>query len=96
MIQDLSVLVAEITIGAWIQPGEPNYALFSQATKTIQSLLDSLTAVKEQPSKGGGDSQQFIDPEGADNTWDPYINSQSWELEMDFWASLAEHPTLIN
>lgn len=93
MIQGLSVLVAEITIGAWIQPGEPNYALFSQATRTIQSLLDSLTAVKEQPSKASGDSQQLMN---SDGTWDPYINSQSWELEMDFWASLAEHPTLIN
>ncbi|KAM0460589.1 hypothetical protein ACHAPV_004865 [Trichoderma viride] len=95
MIQDLSVLVAEITIGAWIQPGEPNYALFAQATRTIQSLLDSLTAAKEQTSKTS-DSQQLINSDGADNTWDPYINSQSWELEMDFWASLAEHPTLIN
>lgn len=95
MIQDLSVLVAEITIGAWIQPGEPNYALFAQATRTIQSLLDSLTAAKEQTSKTS-DSQQLINSDGADTTWDPYINSQSWELEMDFWASLAEHPTLIN
>jgi hypothetical protein len=95
MIQDLSVLVAEITIGAWIQPGEPNYALFSQATRTIQSLLDSLTAAKEQNSRAS-DSQNLINSDGADNTWDPYINSQSWELEMDFWASLAEHPTLIN
>ncbi|KAM0519145.1 hypothetical protein ACHAPE_004145, partial [Trichoderma viride] len=95
MIQYLSVLVAEITIGAWIQPGEPNYALFAQATRTIQSLLDSLTAAKEQTSKTS-DSQQLINSDGADNNWDPYINSQSWELEMDFWASLAEHPTLIN
>ncbi|KAL6856629.1 hypothetical protein J3F83DRAFT_752239 [Trichoderma novae-zelandiae] len=93
MIQALSVLVAEITIGSWIQPGEPNFALFSQATRTIQSLLDSLTALKV-PS-GANDSQQLLGSDVADN-WDPYINSQSWELEMDFWASLAEHPTLIN
>ncbi|UKZ74349.1 hypothetical protein TrVFT333_002014 [Trichoderma virens FT-333] len=93
MIQALSVLVAEITIGAWIQPGEPNFALFSQATRTIQSLLDSLTAIKA-PSRAS-DSQQLLNSDVADN-WDPYINSQSWELEMDFWASLAEHPTLVN
>ncbi|RFU75129.1 fungal specific transcription factor domain-containing [Trichoderma arundinaceum] len=93
MIQALSVLVAEITIGAWIQPGEPNFALFSQATRTIQSLLDSLTALKA-PSRSN-DSQQLLNSDVVDN-WDPYINSQSWELEMDFWASLAEHPTLIN
>ncbi|EHK22740.1 uncharacterized protein TRIVIDRAFT_124113, partial [Trichoderma virens Gv29-8] len=92
MIQALSVLVAEITIGAWIQPGEPNFALFSQATRTIQSLLDSLTAIKA-PSRAS-DSQQLLNSDVADN-WDPYINSQSWELEMDFWASLAEHPTLV-
>ncbi|KAJ4865317.1 fungal specific transcription factor domain-containing protein [Trichoderma breve] len=93
MIQALSVLVAEITIGAWIQPGEPNFALFSQATRTIQSLLDSLTALKA--ASGASDSQQLLNSDVADN-WDPYINSQSWELEMDFWASLAEHPTLVN
>ncbi|KAL6874613.1 hypothetical protein HDV57DRAFT_237261 [Trichoderma longibrachiatum] len=93
MIQALSVLVAEITIGSWIQPGEPNFALFSQATRTIQSLLDSLTALKV-PSEAS-DSQQLLGTDGTDN-WDPYINSQSWELEMDFWASLAEHPTLVN
>jgi hypothetical protein len=26
--------------------------------------------------------------------WNAFIDSQPWEFEMDFWANLAEHPTL--
>ncbi|KAJ3543636.1 hypothetical protein NM208_g3469 [Fusarium decemcellulare] len=91
MIQDLSVLVAEITTGAWIQAGEPNFALFSRATQTIQSLLDSLLSAKSQPLElTHGISHDAI--EG----WEPCVNSQYWDFEMDFWANLAEHPTLLN
>lgn len=27
--------------------------------------------------------------------WDPCLNFDSWEFEMDFWSNLAEHPTLV-
>jgi hypothetical protein len=92
MVQDLSALVAEITIGAWIQAGEPNFALFTRVTRTIQSLLDSLMAWK--PQMGSYNSQRN---QGTDLTedWNTLINSQPLEFEMDFWASLAEHPTLL-
>lgn len=93
MVQDLSVLVAEIRTGAVIQDGEPNFALFTRATQTIQSLLDSLmvwrstaTAVDSQISWGAGQPDDW----GLCSDLDP------WEFEMRFWANLAEHPTLLN
>ncbi|CAG8367868.1 unnamed protein product [Penicillium salamii] len=92
MVQYLSALVAEITIGAWIQTGEPNFALFTRATRTIQSLLDSLMAWT--PQVGSYSSHQNQDT-GLTEDWNTLINSQPLEFEMDFWASLAEHPTLV-
>lgn len=93
MVQDLSVLVAEIRTGAVIQDGEPNFALFTRATQTIQSLLDSLMVWRSpgatanvQPSLGLCDLED----------WGLLGNLDPWEFEFGFWANLAEHPTLLN
>ncbi|KAL2703509.1 hypothetical protein AAEP93_004580 [Penicillium crustosum] len=91
MLQDLSTLVAEISIGAWIQAGEPNFALFTRATQTIRSLLDSLTAWKPHTEFCSSHQNETTD---LTEDWNAFIDSQPWEFEMDFWANLAEHPTL--
>lgn len=91
MLQDLSTLVAEISIGAWIQAGEPNFALFTRATQTIRSLLDSLTAWKPHTELCSSYQNETTD---LTEDWNAFIDSQPWEFEMDFWANLAEHPTL--
>lgn len=96
IVQDLSALVAEITLGAWIQPGEPNFALFSRATQTIRSLLDSLTAWKAQSVQHQPDSSYANEMASMTEDWNAFIDSHPWEFEMDFWASLAEHPTLLD
>lgn len=83
MIQSLCTLVIEVTTGAWIQAGEPNFALFTRATRTIQSLLDSLLAARVPQDLS----------QNVDEVWNPCAHSQ-WEFEMDFWANLAEHPSL--
>ncbi|KPM45974.1 hypothetical protein AK830_g722 [Neonectria ditissima] len=92
LVQDLSVLVAEIRTGAMIQAGEPNFALFTRATSTIQSLLDSLMTWGQSRTDTLNSqvdtSTQYMD------RWDPCINFDPWEFEIDFWANLAEHPTL--
>lgn len=96
MLQDLSVLVAEVRMGAVIEVGEPNFALFTRATRTIQRLLDALLA-GELPSKLP--EAEPIIPQQHENSdfigdWDPWINADPWEFEIDFWANLAEHPSL--
>ncbi|KAM0333956.1 hypothetical protein ACHAQA_000974 [Verticillium albo-atrum] len=92
MVQNLSVLVAELQIGVLIQAGDPNFALFTRATQTMQSLLDSLLvsrfpiAAQNQPPNVG-----IALPE----QWDPNNTLDPWEFEHGFWAYLAEHPTLL-
>ncbi|KZF19088.1 hypothetical protein L228DRAFT_257174 [Xylona heveae TC161] len=83
VLQNLSVLVAEIQIGTLIKPGEPNYALFSKATHTIQKFLDSVhsTLAKETtPLNYGNDD------------WTTYLTQ---DFEVGFWQNLAEHPSLL-
>ncbi|KAK1713012.1 uncharacterized protein BDZ83DRAFT_637911 [Colletotrichum acutatum] len=89
MIQDLSVLVAETRTGAWIQAGEPNFALFTRATGTIQTMLDSLLATRPSAEQVQTTNVTTLE------VWEPYSNHQLWDFEMEFWSNLAEHPTLL-
>ncbi|KAF9641586.1 hypothetical protein BFW01_g1569 [Lasiodiplodia theobromae] len=107
MVQDLSVLVAEIRAGALIQAGEPNFALFTRATSTMQSLLDSLMVVWRSPEQPAGQQQTGgqqgqMDVSGVGSVtdvtlddWNACIDFEPWEFEQGFWASLAVHPTLL-
>lgn len=93
MLQNLTILNAEITIGAWIQAGDANYSVFERATNTIKILLENQTFWGTSPVPAG--TQQI--PQGADlEPWDPYSELQPWDFEMDFWSNLAEHPTLLS
>jgi hypothetical protein len=97
-LQNLSILVAEVRLGAVIHAGEPNFALFSRATSTIQSLLDALMAPMQQwelpqaePIAPQQQQQLSFDP--IEN-WDPWVDTEPWEFEIDFWANLGKHPSL--
>jgi hypothetical protein len=93
MLQNLTILNAEITIGAWIQAGDANYSVFERATNTIKILLENQTFWGTSPVPAG--TQQI--PQGTDlEPWDPYSELQPWDFEMDFWSNLAEHPTLLS
>jgi hypothetical protein len=87
------VLVAEITIGEWIEAGDANYSLFERATNTIKILLESKTPWG--PHSAQVPSHPVLQ-ESTSEQWDPYSDWQSWDFEMDFWANLAEHPTLLS
>ncbi|KAF4948065.1 hypothetical protein FSARC_13830 [Fusarium sarcochroum] len=91
MVQNLSVLVAELKVGAIVRAGEANYALFSRATQTMQSLLDSLTtwAPSEPQQTPGPNSTTPM------SGWNAYVPPETWDFEIDFWAHLAGHPTLL-
>lgn len=92
MLQNLTILHAEITVGAWIQAGDANYSLFERATNTIKILLESKTPWGPDLAQPGMESiPQALELE----QWDPYSELQPWDFEMDFWTNLAEHPTLL-
>ncbi|VUC28933.1 unnamed protein product [Clonostachys rosea] len=92
-IQDLSVLVAALKVGAIVRAGEANFALFSRATRTMQSLLDSLTeGVPPETQQTHGDESNSFNPTHEPNL---FANLNVWDFEMDFWANLADHPTLL-
>lgn len=79
VIQHLNVLVVEIRLGTWIQRGNPNSALFTQATRTIQSLLDSIEARKVG-------TVSLAELPSLSEAW----TDLPWDFEMDFWAGLAD------
>ncbi|KAF2138152.1 uncharacterized protein K452DRAFT_235039 [Aplosporella prunicola CBS 121167] len=49
VIQDLSVLVAEVNKGALVHIEDPNYALLSRAAQTIKNLLDKVLSNDYDP-----------------------------------------------
>jgi hypothetical protein len=91
VLQDLGVLAAEIRIGTWVRSDEPNNALLQTASQTIQSFLDSVYS--DEPSEAmrsaTGDQQ-----ESNVSDWAPVPSLGSWDFEIGFWESLAEHPPL--
>ncbi|KAJ4135275.1 hypothetical protein NW768_004897 [Fusarium equiseti] len=88
-IEDLSILVAKLKVGAIVRAGEANFALFSRATRTMQSLLNSLA---------GGASQQTelqeVNNGNLTSELQLFANVEPWDFELDFWANLADHPVL--
>lgn len=83
VIQHLNVLVVEIRLGSWIQRGNPNFALFTQAAQTIQSLLDSIEAGRVGTVSSG--------------EWPPAMDAWTdlpGDFEIDFWAELGDQINL--
>lgn len=83
-LQDLSVFVAEVQIGTIVRPGDPNYALLSKATRTIQRFLDS-THSDPVP----------VESVGQGDEWAALLSQDLWDFEAGFWQSLADHPSLL-
>lgn len=87
MLRDLSVFVAEVQIGTIVKTGDPNYALLSKATQTIQRFLDSFSSDAGQPHEAGSDD--------ANEDWAALLSQDLWDFEAGFWQSLADHPSLL-
>ncbi|KAJ5384596.1 hypothetical protein N7517_002507 [Penicillium concentricum] len=87
-LQDLSVFVAEVQIGTIVKAGDPNYALLSKATRTIQRFLDSTHSDPAQPLP------EQAGNEGNDE-WAALLSQDLWDFEAGFWQSLADHPSLL-
>ena len=82
------MFVAEVQIGTIVKPGDPNYALLSKATSTIQRFLDSFHSDAGQPPLEAGHE------EGSDD-WATLLSQDLWDFEAGFWQSLADHPSLL-
>jgi hypothetical protein len=93
MIQDLCVLVAELRSGAIISPGDPSFELFTRATSTISSILDSSLTLASPPKAHLANMQGSTSFE-IGNNWNPEITFEPWEFETAFWENLATHPTI--
>lgn len=93
-IQDLSVLVAELEPGAFLQREDPNYALLSDAACTIQNLLNCLLANKFDVRHTGPNEEanhMNFNLSDGDLMWNP---QGFQEFDPSFWLSLSEHPFL--
>lgn len=75
-------------IGTIVRPGDPNYALLSKATQTIQRFLESFHSDAVQ-----GLQEPSHDEAGDD--WAALLRQDLWDSEAGFWQSLADHPSLL-
>ncbi|KAK1855963.1 hypothetical protein CCHR01_01345 [Colletotrichum chrysophilum] len=105
IFQNLAILVAEVESGTLVAPEDANYALLASATQTITSVLQSLLPGRgeqqqqERRHQNCEASPQDLEPqsltEELHEPWSPWRHSGYQDFELDFWNTLAEHPSLI-
>ncbi|WAO87256.1 Hypothetical protein NCS54_00456100 [Fusarium falciforme] len=91
VLQDLAVLVAEVERGTVVKAEDPNYAILSKATQTIQRFLDfihSEQAIEAAPP-------QLSEQLHPDAPWGQQLG-QDLESEFSFWQGIADHPSLYS
>ncbi|KAK4623658.1 hypothetical protein CLAFUW4_05850 [Fulvia fulva] len=98
-IQDLCVFVSEVQAGGVITVTEPNYALLSRATTSLQSLLTQVLAPPpvnhtETVRPPGHSAYQDVSGAGIDLLSDlPFLDEQPpldfWTNEEEFWGVLG-------
>jgi hypothetical protein len=96
--QDLSVLVAEVETGALVDFQHPNYALLSDATRTIKTLLDrlilsDLARVPEFHPESANPAASLTMM--SEDNGVPWTIQDTWDFETNFWHDLAGHPFLL-
>lgn len=98
VIQDLSVLVAEVEAGALVHVEDPNYALLAGATQTIKSLLDRIMSddLTRHPAVPAPPDPLSLSPTvNGNDDWSLWESHNLQDFEVDFWLNLAEHPSLL-
>ena len=79
-------------MGSMVRADEPNYALLSKATETIQAFLES-TTWSTMPARSQANTQLEAAYDGMD--WSLQLSPDPWNLELAFWQNLGEHPFLL-
>ncbi|PLB45480.1 hypothetical protein P170DRAFT_449171 [Aspergillus steynii IBT 23096] len=90
ILQDLSIFVAEIQIGAIVIEADPIYGLITKATQTIQRFLESFYSEPLHPAP----ETTTADDHRVDD-WASVLGQDLWDFESGFWQNLADHPSLM-
>lgn len=96
IVQNLAVLSAQIVRGTLIKPGEPNFALLSQAAQTIHRFLDT---VNDDEGRDGSNNALHFEksPQELELGTSSLLPTFSFDLvdsESVFWQGLTEHLSL--
>ncbi|KAJ6025673.1 hypothetical protein N7444_013352, partial [Penicillium canescens] len=86
---NLGIFVAQVQVGSIVRPSDPNYALISKATQTIERFLDSMQRDGIQSSTQPSSQME----ENGD--WAAFFSQDLCDFETDFWENLADHPSLL-
>lgn len=86
---NLGIFVAQVQIGSIVRRGDPNYALISKATQTIERFLDSVHR------EGVQNPTQELSHPGENGDWAAFFSQDLCDFETDFWENLADHPSLL-
>ncbi|KAG0155289.1 Fungal transcriptional regulatory protein, N-terminal [Penicillium digitatum] len=88
-ILNLGIFVAQVQVGSIVRRGDPNYALISKATQTIERFLDSIHR------EGMQSPTQLTSHPGETGDWAAFFTQDLCDFETDFWENLAYHPSLL-
>ncbi|KAJ5301849.1 hypothetical protein N7508_006712 [Penicillium antarcticum] len=86
---NLGIFVAQVQVGSIVRPSDPNYALISKATQTIERFLDSMQR------EGIQSSTQPVSQLEENGDWAAFFSQDLCDFETDFWENLADHPSLL-
>ncbi len=79
-------------MGSIIRERDPNYALLSKATQTIQRFLDIISNDDVAGSPFPTSSEALLP---VDDSFG-FLNPDPWNLEIGFWNNLGEHSLFSN
>ncbi|KAI9166387.1 hypothetical protein HJFPF1_02488 [Paramyrothecium foliicola] len=93
-LRELGVLIVEVEYGTLVYKEDANYALLAEATRTIKNILNRVSDARHETSRAPLNTVQQI-PEATNESWDPWDSNSIQDFEVNFWHTLAEHPSLM-
>jgi hypothetical protein len=95
-LRDLGVLITEVEYGTLVYKEDANYGLLAGATHTIKNILDkSLHRSYPADNQPLNPVIQVASTDVNNEFWDPWDSNNIQDFEVNFWLTLAEHPSLL-